>query len=325
MTVGELIERIKKLEEAAVDARERVTKLESEVTEHGGFVVDHIQLPSKAELKAIVMEEDPKGMAIAAYSSPVTVSCHDKEYEPSSNWDLRTKFLQKQSTKYSNSTKYSDSEQKFIHACDLRYSAHYMGMKSGQEVESGTKIDAFHHMMTWTGSGGVKGRKRRIEASIKTAGRVLHTYHKKLPSNSKLLRIAESSLEVTSNWFETIHHFFDTDIQELTDTGIPADKTLVLLSDYIIIMFDGYFRKFQKLPEFTLDTNHADWITDLIWVTLEVMEEVKKLTEGGNPKYDTTLGVAFVCFLTTAAAKNSVANLKKSLEEVKTDIYIIIV
>ena len=48
---------------------------------------------------------------------------------------------------------------------------------------------------------------------------------------------------------------------------------------------------------------------------------MKKLTEGGDPQYDPTLGVAFACFLTTAAAKNRTANLNKSLKEVKSDIY----
>jgi len=48
---------------------------------------------------------------------------------------------------------------------------------------------------------------------------------------------------------------------------------------------------------------------------------MKRISEGGDPKYDPTLASAFVRFLTKAAAENSMANLGRVLEDVKTDIY----
>ena len=45
-------------------------------------------------------------------------------------------------------------------------------------------------------------------------------------------------LEHTTNWFATVFKHLDSEFMGLTQVNISEDKTLILLSEEVIIMFD---------------------------------------------------------------------------------------
>ena len=311
-TIGDLLDRIEALERRADAAEARVSVLETELSHSGGFTVGQLKIASRADIRVHVMKEDPKGASIAAFVNPLTLPCHDKEYAPSSDWASHTKDLRK-------TGEFTTSELKFVAACSQQYSAHYMGQ--GVEVEAGKRVFAFKTMKAWTGVGESKGRKRRIEESIRTSSLAARTYiRSRLPAGGALSQIAESSIERTADWTKTLHQFFDNDIQELSDMGVAAAETLTLLSDYTIIIFDSYYRELSGLEEFTLGKVRADWLVELIWINLKILAAMDGITEGGDPKYNPTLATAFIRFLTKATAENNGAKLGQEIASIKSDL-----
>ena len=54
----------------------------------------------------------------------------------------------------------------------------------------------------------------------------------------------------------------------------------------------------QKVMQFTINTNMADFTTRVIWVNILLHQEMAKFTEGSNMKYNPQLGMAYQRFLT---------------------------
>ena len=186
-------------------------------------------------------------------------------------------------------------------------------------MEPGTSIEAFKTLATWNDS--TSGRRRKIEGSIVTASAALRTYiQHKLRPGSKLARIANDILARTERWYGIVHKFFDYDLQNLKDQGIPASKSLALVSEYVILIFDAHYSKMLSLVEFSLDTPRADWLVEVIWVNLEVLKEMEGITKGGDPKFNPTLAAAFIRFLTKTAAENSTAKLAGDIASIREEL-----
>ena len=98
-----------------------------------------------------------------------------------------------------------------------------------------------------------------MEDTLSAATSALSTYiEHNLASGSKLARVARAMMVKTERWYAVVHKFFDMDLQTLKDQGIPAPKILILISEYVIIIFDARFRKMQELIEFSPGTIRAD-------------------------------------------------------------------
>jgi len=309
-SLGDLVGRLEALELRAQTAEQRVAKLESELSGKGSHVLDHVSLPTKADVRAMVMKEDPRGHSLAAFVNPVTIFSHDKEYTPSSNWESYVKEIRKKDS-------FSVSELKLIVASTVRYPVHYVGTAS--KVEPGTTIECFKTMSTWNDS--TSGKRKTIETSLENASSALSTYiEHHLAPGSKLARVANAMMSRTEKWYATINKFFDNDLQALKDQGIPAAKTLVLVSEYVVLIFDKYYRRMQNLVEFADGTARVDWLVESIWVNLSVLEEMEAITKGGDPRHNPTLASAFIRFLTKTAAENSTAKLATSIEKIQKDL-----
>lgn len=309
-SLGDLLSRIEALELRAQAAEQRVATLESELAGKDGHILDHVSLPSKADVRALVTKEDPKGASLAAFVNPVTIFAHDKEYSPSSGWESAMKLVRKGGS-------FTPSELKLIYSTTIRYPVHYVG--SSSKVEPGSTIECFKTLATWNDT--TSGRRKKIEDSLDTAASSLSTYiSHTLPAGGQLARVAEAMKARTEKWYATIHTFFDTDLQSLKDQGIPPSKTLILVSEYVIIIFASYFRRMQHLVEFADGTPRVDWLVELIWVNIGVLEEMEKITKGGDPKFNPTLASAFIRFLTKSTAETSATKLASVVAKIQDDL-----
>ena len=102
----------------------------------------------------------------------------------------------------------------------------------------------------------------------------------------------------TDKWVRDAHHLFSGDLKNLSEMGLSKVQVLVLIVEYLIIISDVSWTHMQKVMQFTIDTNIAEFTTRVIWVNLLVYQEMAKFTESSNMKYNPQLGMAYQRFLT---------------------------
>ena len=73
----------------------------------------------------------------------------------------------------------------------------------------------------------------------------------------------------------------------------------------------------QKVMQFTINANMADFTTRVIWVNLLVHQEMAKFTEGSNMKYNPQLGMAYQRFLTKEFGQIEVSKILGAVEKVE--------
>ena len=117
----------------------------------------------------------------------------------------------------------------------------------------------------------------------------------------------------------TVHSFLDSDWQHLTRMGLSEDETLNLLSEYIILLFDKFETHMQELQEFSSVLPTLEFIANLIWVNMQIHQEMARLTAYGL-KNDSTFASAFIRFLTKATADSSAASVSKDLKSLTTKV-----
>jgi len=120
-------------------------------------------------------------------------------------------------------------------------------------------------------------------------------------------------------WYADFHAFFDEDLQQLIDLGIPEEDALILLSEYFIIMMDRIYLLRQNLMEFSLQGSDIDYQTRCIWVALQVHQEMDSLVKGGL-RYNSSLSVAFIRFLTVQTGSNVAAGVGPQLKDLESKI-----
>jgi len=64
----------------------------------------------------------------------------------------------------------------------------------------------------------------------------------------------------------------------------------------------------------------VDWLVELIWVNIGVLEEMEKITKGGDPKFNPTLASAFIRFLTKSRAETSATKLASVVAKIQDDL-----
>ena len=300
MSAAELLQSVMDAKSEREDLLSRVRQLEAAVEAQGGVNFEDETFTSLDEVLLLVMEEDPQGQSLAAFTTPLTIFAHDSEYKPCSDWRSATKAMERTGG-------YTDAERKFVNANSQRYPVHYVGTSA---AEAGKTLTGLATKKAWTGHAGLDGTRAKVEKSIGISKRAASTYiRKKLPAGSRLRGLAEAMLRKTDAWYSSVHNFFDKDLMELTDLGVSVEETLTLLSEYVIIMFDVFYMAQQQLNQFAETMPKADYVAPVIWVGLQIHAEMDKFVANGNMKHNSALASAFIRFLTKATAKNNSSGL----------------
>ena len=253
---------------------------------------------------------DPTGESFAAFCSFPLIFCHDPSYSPSSEWFNKTKHIR-------GTGNFTESEARYLNALTCKYLAHYAGKG---EVKSGKVLMAFTTEKVWSGDKGMIGQQKSIEDSLFTSLSALRTHTEaKLPPG-KLKILAESMASATDKWVRDAHHFFSDDLKNLSEVGLSKVQVLVLISEYLIIISDVIWTHMQKVMQFTINTNMADFTTRVIWVNLLVHQEMAKFTEGSNMKYNPQLGMAYQRFLTKEFGQIEVSKILGAVDKVESSV-----
>ena len=93
-----------------------------------------------------------------------------------------------------------------------------------------------------------------------------------------------------------------------------------LISEYLIIISDVIWTHMQKVMQFTINTNMADFTTRVIWVNLLIHQEMAKFTEGSNMKYNPQLGMAYQRFLTKEFGQIEVSKILGAVDKVEASV-----
>ena len=177
------------------------------------------------------------------------------------------------------------------------------------------------------------GRRDEIELSLGTAADSIRTaIEDKLPAGSQLGQLALRMLDHTLNWFTTVFKHLDSEFAHLKQLNISEDETLILLSEEVIIMFDRFYAIRRKRMDFTDHSSHVEYMVRCIWLSMQVHMVMDEITANGM-KYNSTILVAFMRFLTkvtggnaaanvagtVAALENKLKNLDNAIKEVKKE------
>ena len=114
--------------------------------------------------------------------------------------------------------------------------------------------------------------------------------------------------------------FFSDDLKNLSEVGLSKVQVLVLISEYLIIISDVIWTHMQKVMQFTVNSNMADFTTRVIWVNLLVHQEMAKFTEGSNMKYNPQLGMAYQRFLTKEFGQIEVSKILGAVQKVEDSV-----
>ena len=126
---------------------------------------------------------------------------------------------------------------------------------------------------------------------------------------SELATLAGDMATTTQAWLQTVHAFFDEDLTELTELGVDIEESLTLISEYTILIYDVFYMHSQKLIQFSLEVDRAEYLSRVIWVSLLIHQEMARFTQTEKMKHHPTLSNAFIRFLTKATAAHSSAGI----------------
>ena len=299
-TMGELVAELAHARADRKAMAERLEQVEAATASEGAITFGRHQFSSEKEVLALVLSEDPGGLSFAGYPHANTIFVHDFNYEPKKGWREAFKAAIK-------TAGFEDAENKFLSASSLRYPFHYT---SGGEAVAGKLLAAFASSEAWAGDGGIAGAKELLTDSLTTAQLALGTYvSDKLPPGSRLTMLATDMSTATFAWYGKVHAFFDEDLKTLVELGVDKEETLKLLSEYVILMFDVFYKHSQKMMKYSASMNRANYTARAIWVSLCIHVEMEKFTSGSKMKHNSTLSAAFMRFLTKSTAANSASSL----------------
>ena len=280
-----------------VTVKADVKKFHADLASQGGVSFANHLFTSELDVKPIALNEASAADAAACFLCPISIFCHDSEYEPAPGWGVTTSYLQK-------TGKFTEAERKFVATRAIRYPSHYAG--SGK-APSGKLIKAFKTVETWSGANGQDGQRAILQASLSIAeGCAKQFISDHLPAGSVLRSIAETMVTRVSEFYMHIHTFFDEDLQKLVQLGLSKETVLKLLSNYVIIIFDHFYVSRQKLLEFTIGAQaELNYQARTIWVALLVHREMAHFLEGGGMRNNSLLNTAYVRFITEEFGKSS--------------------
>jgi hypothetical protein len=152
-----------------------------------------------------------------------------------------------------------------------------------------------------------------IKLSLDTAADGVQTaIEDKLPAGSQHTQLGLRLLEHTSSWFSTVFKHLDPKFVRLTQVNISEEKTLILLSEEVIIMFVRFHTIRRKRMDFTVTGNQEEYTSRCIWITMKVHMVMDEFTQHGM-KYNSSISAAFMRFLTKVTGGNAAAGVAGSV------------
>ena len=295
LSLGEMIQSNTDLSSTVESLRGELARIQADLSAQGGIKFGKYIFTSELDVQSVMMTEASDAMAFACFLCPLTVFCHNMEYTPAPGWSTETKKW---------SADFTNAERKFVACGALRYPSYY---ESSGKAEAGKVISAFKSTGSWKGEKAFKGERERIADALGVADTQASSYIEDHLPEGKLKRIAESMLAKVNTFYLKLHQFLDGDLQKLVGAGLTEDAVLTLLSNYVIVIFDNFFKLRQKLREFvsTDKVQRLSYQQRIIWVTLQVHQEMAEFLEGGGFSNNSSLNAAYVRFITEEHGKNS--------------------
>ena len=292
ISLAELIKgmRLNTTNQTALEAR--VRKLEADVMANGGVVFAGRSYSSEDEVRSMVRRNYPDGKGLAAFVIPTNMSAHEAAYSPGAGWRDEVKAAAKDG--------HDTAEQKFMFACTQRLPYHH---SKGGKVQPGKKLSALASTTAWDGLDGLNGNREMIDESLDSAETAATTYiQRQLRAGTEMLKLAEKMLDSSRKWYTMLHRFLDHDCKQLIELKLEEGEVLILMSEYLIILFSMSFRHQLKMHPFSVNMSKADYLTRVIWVSLKVHADMERVTGAGSLRYESSLAAAFTRFLTKGTA-----------------------
>ncbi len=178
-------------------------------------------------------------------------------------------------------------------------------------------IRAFATADKWLGSGGMDGRRVEIKHSAETARDCVCTGVKdRLSAGGKLAQLATHMLEHTQSWIQTVHKHLDSELTKLTQMGIPAEESLILLLEEIILVLDCFYTIWRKRMDFMVKGAWVEYMIWCIWLAMQVHMAKDKFIKDGM-RYNPAISAAFVRFLTKQMGSNVGAGVGSQLSKLE--------
>jgi hypothetical protein len=255
----------------------------------------------------VAMLECPQGDVFALFVDPVSLFCHDTIYSPGPNWQKDTKAMEELGIM-------SITDQKAVASYNLNNSFWFT---EGKQVVVGKVISAFATADKWLGFGGMNGRRVKIEHSVERARDCVRTgVEDRLPVGGKLAQLATRMLEHTQAWIQTGHKHLDSELTKLTQMGIPAKESLILLLEMIIIMFNHFYTIWHKRMDFTVKGARLKYMVWCIWIAMQVHMAMDRFVKDGM-RYNPAISAAFVWFLTKQMGSNVRAGVGSQMSKLE--------
>lgn len=256
-------------------------------------MLDGLGFTTEAQVKATVLKECPLGDAFEVFLDVVSIFCCDPTYAPVSGWEKATRSMDED---------YSATARKVVSSYHQTHCAWYT---EGKVVVPGKVLAAFKDADNWNGIGGLDGRRHEIETSANLSAEIARVWvGDKLPGGGRLAPLALKMIDRSVEWIFTVHKHLDMELTKLTQQHIAQEEALILLSEEMIIMYTRIHAIRKSRMEFVASSsNKVDYMVRCIWVTCQVHRVMQEFIQGGL-KYNSTIGTAFIRFLTKQTGSN---------------------
>lgn len=118
----------------------------------------------------------------------------------------------------------------------------------------------------------------------------------------------------TTRWVGKLITYLNRELKEVSNYGIPEDKTYTLVSNQLNTIFESLWSKRMLMQEFSTEQDEMLYLARTVWVTMEahmVMEEYADL----DFKSHNLISSVFIRFLAEETGSNFASGLTKIIAE----------
>ena len=162
------------------------------------------------------------------------------------------------------------------------------GYALGGELKELTKLKCFDTIDTWQGAGGCEGARDALSREAEEASEALMAeLDRSFPSDStnvascRLRKMAIDFVTKTKEYCFRERGFLDTEATKQTQRGMPVEATLVFVSSVVKILYKRFHDVFRLAPDWYSGMDMAQYMTEILWYTLRVHQEMALLIKSG--------------------------------------------
>lgn len=275
----------------------RLAKLEADAQKDSAGLAHY---SSMADLEADVRAADPKGRNWHLFCCATTIAAHHRSSASvlSANDAAAVKEMTKEA-------KLGVAQKK--HVC-LLTSECPAGYTLGGELKELTKLKCFDTLAVWQGAGGCEGARDALGREVGEASQaLLAELDRSFPKDStnaasrRLRAMAIDLVASTKDYCFQERSFLDTEATRQTQRGMPVEATLIFVSSCVKILYKRFHDVFRLAPEWFSGMDMAQYMTELLWYTLQVHKEMTTLTKDGFAA-DGQINTAMVRYLNQVAS-----------------------